>query len=162
MRTRIIIFLLVSSFTSINVVDAQVTAVKFNAIDNLLRNKSDTTLVINFWATWCKPCIQELPYFEELNARYSSSKVRVVLVSMDFKRELESRVKSFISKNNIRSEVLLLDEPDYNSWIDQVDSTWSGAIPATAFVTEGKKLFLEKEFSSYSELEQIVQTLIQK
>ena len=140
----------------------QVRAVKFNAIDSLLYPTSDQTVIINFWATWCKPCVAELPYFEELNKNYSSSGVRMVLVSLDFKRELETRVIPFVEKNKTSAEVLLLDEPDYNSWINKVDSSWSGAIPATIIITRGKKIFFEKEFSSYADLENAVKPLIQK
>jgi len=153
MNHRILIFILSSllplSFTS----SAQVREVKFNTIDSLLHLSPDMPVVINFWATWCKPCVQELPYFEELHKNYSASGVKVVMVSLDFKRELESRLKPFVQKNNMASEVLLLNEPDYNSWINRVDSSWSGAIPATVIISKGKKEFFEKEFSSYAELE---------
>jgi thiol-disulfide isomerase/thioredoxin len=98
-------------------------------------------IVMNFWATWCKPCVQELPYFEELNKNYSASGLKVVMVSLDFKRELESRLKPFVQKNNMASEVLLLNEHDYNSWINKVDSSWSGAIPATVIISKGNKIF---------------------
>ena len=135
---------------------------KFSAIDSLLHNNSDTVTVLNFWATWCKPCITELPYFEELNKNYSSDKLKLVLVSLDFKREFESRLKMYVAKNNIHAKVLLLDEPDYNSWIDKVDSSWSGAIPATIVISKNKKIFFEKEFKSYAELENSIKPLIQK
>jgi thiol-disulfide isomerase/thioredoxin len=140
---------------------AQARIVKFNAIDSLLNNHSSTTVILNFWATWCKPCVAELPYFEELNKNYAAANARVILVSMDFKREFEKRVLPFIEKNNIKSEVLLLDEPNYNSWINKVDSAWSGAIPATIIITKNKKLFFEKDFPSYAELENVVKPLIQ-
>jgi thiol-disulfide isomerase/thioredoxin len=153
MNPRILIFILSCfvqlSFTS----SAQVREVKFNTIDSLLHLSPEMPIVINFWATWCKPCVQELPYFEELHKNYSASGVKVVMVSLDFKKDLESRVKPFVQKNNLASEVLLLNEPDYNSWINRVDSSWSGAIPATVIISKGKKEFFEKEFSSYSELE---------
>ncbi len=131
-------------------------------MDSLLHKNSDTTLVINFWATWCKPCVTELPYFEELNKKYSSEKIKVILISLDFKRQLETRLNKFITENKISSEVLLLDEPDYNSWIDKVDSTWSGAIPATIVINKKSRLFFEKEFTSYAELSTIIKPLIQK
>jgi len=140
---------------------AQVPVVKFNTIDSLLHMSPEMPMVINFWATWCKPCVQELPYFEEVNKNYSASGVKVILVSLDFKRELDNRVKPFVQKNNITSEVLLLNEPDYNSWINHVDSSWSGAIPATVIISKNKKDFFEKEFSSYAELENIIKPYIQ-
>lgn len=159
---RIIFLAVIFSIFQIQILNAQSRIAKFHTIDSLLHHRSDTIMVLNFWATWCKPCVSELPYFEELNKNYASSGVKVILVSLDFKREFESRVKTFIEKNIIASEVLLLDEPDYNSWIDKVDSTWSGAIPATVVIAGGKKMFFEKEFTSYTELENIIKPLIQK
>lgn len=144
------------------VASAQVRAVKFSAIDSLMNHRSDTVTVLNFWATWCKPCVTELPYFLKLGKEVTDEKLKVVLVSLDFKRELGDRVKPFIAKNNIHEEVLLLDEPDYNSWIDKVDSSWSGAIPATLVISKNKKLFFEKEFTTYADLKNIVEPLIQK
>jgi thiol-disulfide isomerase/thioredoxin len=160
MNRILILFLLFSFQLSFNST-AQVREVKFNTIDSLLHQSPEIPIVVNFWATWCKPCVQELPYFEELNKNYSASGVRVILVSLDFKRELDNRVKPFIQKNNITSEVLLLNEPDYDSWINRVDSSWSGAIPATVIISKQKKDFFEKDFSSYAELENSIKPYIQ-
>ena len=161
--TRIcVLALLISLFQLNNSFSQQARIVKFDSLDSLLQYNDDASMVINFWATWCKPCVKELPYFEELNKNYSNSGIKVILVSLDFKREFESRVKPFVAKNNITPDVLLLDEPDHNSWINKVDSTWSGAIPATLIITKGKKLFLEKEFESYADLENVIKPLIQK
>jgi thiol-disulfide isomerase/thioredoxin len=133
----------------------EVELIKKDRLDALLSpsDENDTTYVINFWATWCKPCVQEMPYFEKLNRESENSKVKVVLVSLDFKKNLDTHLKSFIRKNNIQSEVVLLDEPDYNNWINDVSSDWSGAIPATIFIngSKGKRTFHEKEFN-YEEL----------
>lgn len=133
----------------------EVEIIRKAQLDALLSpsNTNDTAYVINFWATWCKPCVKELPYFERLNRESEHKKVRVLLISLDFKRNLDSHLKSFLKKNNIQSKVVLLDEPDYNSWINDVSADWSGAIPATIFIkgSSGKKSFHEKEFT-YEEL----------
>jgi len=159
MNYRTLLFFFLPFFITLNS-SAQVREVKFNTIDSLLHLSPENPIVLNFWATWCKPCVQELPYFEELNKNYSASGVKVVMVSLDFKREIETRVKPFVLKNNMASEVLLLNEPDYNSWINRVDSTWSGAIPATVIISKDKKDFFEKEFSSYAELENSIRPYI--
>ncbi len=153
------LFLVLFFFQTINSF-SQVRVIKFDEVEQLLKNKTDTTFILNFWATWCKPCVTELPYFEKLDSTYKSSRLHVVLVSLDFKRDFETRLKSFVERNKITSEVLLLDEPDYNSWINKVDSSWSGAIPATIIISENHKSFFEKEFTSYTELENTVKPLI--
>lgn len=124
-----------------------VEVVQFDRIEELMNQETEKVTVINFWATWCGPCIKELPYFEAININYGNQ-VRVVLVSLDFVENMESRVKPFLKKKDIQSEVILLDNIDYNSWIDKVDKQWSGAIPATLILDpNGTKKFFEKTFT---------------
>lgn len=115
--------------------------------------QNDTTYVVNFWATWCKPCVEELPAFEKLQATYATSNpVKVVLVSLDFPQKVESQVIPFIEKHQIQSQVILLDDADANGWIPKVDTTWSGAIPATLIFDKNVKQFYERSFT-YEQLE---------
>jgi thiol-disulfide isomerase/thioredoxin len=137
--------------------------IKWPQLEQLLNNPSpDTVYVINFWATWCKPCVAELPYFDSLAVIHSSTHLKVYLVSLDFRKQLTSRLLPFIEKNNIRATVLLLDEPDYNSWVGKVSKKWTGSIPATVILS-GKKRhskFYEREFT-FNELEKLVKPLMQ-
>lgn len=110
--------------------------------------------VYNFWATWCAPCIKEIPEFEKLLK--SNSKVKVKLISLDDIDDLNTKVSKFITKRNIQSEVMLLDETDFNEIIPIINEGWSGAIPATLIVDDkGTKHFYEKEFKE-GELEQTI------
>jgi thiol-disulfide isomerase/thioredoxin len=119
---------------------------KFSRLEILLQNKSDTTFVINFWATWCKPCIEELPVFDSIQTSNHREKVKVILVSLDFVRQYTSRLIPFIAQHQPKPEIFLLNEPDYNSWINKVDASWSGAIPATLVQNgkTGKRIFFER------------------
>ncbi len=128
---------------------------KFNDFNKeILENTSaDSTYVINFWATWCAPCVKELPYFEELNEKYSGSAFKQILVSLDSPKKIESKVIPFIKKKSIKSEVVLLADGKFNSWIDLVDPRWSGAIPITLILKGDQKLFYEQEFHSMKEIE---------
>jgi thiol-disulfide isomerase/thioredoxin len=130
-------------------------------IDAMSQNTSDTTYIINFWATWCKPCVEELPAFESLQKKYKDQKVKVVLVSCDFKKQLDSRVVPFIKTNGLKSEVVLMNEADPNNWIDRVDSRFSGAIPATLIVNGSKQFrFFKESEITLTELDSIVSPLI--
>ncbi|WP_324671543.1 TlpA disulfide reductase family protein [Hymenobacter sp. GOD-10R] len=127
----------------------QVAVIKLPDLQKRLARPSDTTYVVNFWATWCAPCIKELPSFEQLNTTYAKQKVKVLLVSMDNASLLDKKVKPFVAKRALKSEVILLNEPDPNSWITKLDPKWSGAIPFTLMVNNQKKKrqAFEQEFT---------------
>lgn len=122
---------------------------------------TDTVYVLNFWATWCAPCIEEIPSFEKLNKAYADKKVKVVLISTDFKRNVESNVKPFVKKQQLESQVVFMDEPNPNNYINAVDSSWSGAIPATLIWAKQKNVsqFFEKKLT-YKELEAAVKSAL--
>lgn len=111
-------------------------------IDDLLKrihNNSDTIYVVNFWATWCKPCVSELPDFEKFYRQNKPAIVKIILVTMDFREDLDSKVMPFLKKNNYSPEIVLLDEVNGNDFINKVHTKWGGAIPATYFTTKNKK-----------------------
>lgn len=124
----------------------------FENFEPFLHQEDDYTYVINFWATWCVPCVKELPYFEELRENYAAKKVHVLLVSIDFVKAVETSLIPFLEREKMKSEVILLDDPDANAWIPKVDESWSGAIPATVIYNKNNRAFFEKSFT-YEELE---------
>ncbi|WP_299890967.1 TlpA disulfide reductase family protein [uncultured Lacinutrix sp.] len=123
----------------------------FNELEPLLNIQDDKTYVVNFWATWCAPCVKELPYFETLNKEYKSKDVEVLLVSLDFPNQYDKRLKPFIAKHELRSKVVALNDVDSNSWIPKISEEWTGAIPATIIYNKSKRQFYEQSFN-YSEL----------
>lgn len=125
-----------------------------------IRQAGDTTLVINFWATWCGPCVEELPIFEELHRRYSPFGLNVILISLDFKSQKDKRLIPFLQNNCLSPEIGLLADPDMDSWIPRVDSLWDGAIPATLVVQGNKRGFHPTYFKDFQELEMFIQPFI--
>mgnify|MGYP002860864178 FL=1 len=128
--------------------------------DQLTRWKNagnDTLYVLNFWATWCAPCVAELPEFEKLHREYAGQKVKVILISTDFRREVDKKVIPFVKRKKLKSQVVFLDERTPNDWINLVSTDWTGAIPATLIVNKqrGYERFFEKQLS-YKELEKAV------
>lgn len=112
--------------------------------------------VFNFWATWCAPCIKELPYFEKVNSEQTT--VEVVLVSLDLDLDPNpEKVFRFIERKNIKSKVMILNEKDPNSWISKIDKDWSGALPATIIINSktGKRKFVEGQLDE-GELESLI------
>lgn len=127
----------------------------------LLHQENDTTYVINFWATWCKPCVAELPYFDQLAEEYKDEKVKVILVSMDFSDQIKARLKPFLKKKKVASEVVVFDAPKPNQWIPKIDKDWSGAIPATYIYRGKEQAFYERSFE-YEELKEVVTPFLTK
>jgi thiol-disulfide isomerase/thioredoxin len=97
-------------------------------------HESNGPLIINFWATFCKPCMEEIPHFQKLGKKYKSKGVNILLVSLDMKDDYPAKVRSFIEKKKLVTPVAWLDETNADYFCPRVDKNWSGAIPATLFV----------------------------
>ena len=127
-----------------------VVVIKFPELQKRLASPTDTTYVVNFWATWCGPCVKELSNFEQLRMANANKKVKVLLVSLDYASQLDKKVRPFVKLRGLKSEVLLLNEPDPNEWIDKVDAKWSGALPFTLIFNNSSKrrASFERELSA--------------
>ena len=148
--------LLLVSALGLCAVSAKSQTVKLLTLDELdgrINKGKDTVYIVNFWATWCSPCLQELPYFEKLNTALKAEKVKILLVSLDFKSKLHTAVIPLADSLKLKNEVFLLNEQDQQQYIESIDKNWSGALPATLFVNKAKNKrdFKEKEFT-YQEL----------
>ncbi len=131
----------------------------FANLEPLLRMKDGKTRIVNFWATWCKPCVAELPYFELINSRYPDDQVEVILVSLDLPSQVESKLIPFVKRQRIESKILLLDDPDADNWIRKVDKEWTGSIPATIIYKDNSSNFYERSFT-YNELEKELKKML--
>lgn len=140
-------FILVLFAFSLSGYTQNVKLLNIDQLNERIKNGKDSTYVVNFWATWCAPCIKELPHFEKLNAESKSEKLAVLLVSVDFKSKLKSAVIPFVKRKNMKSEVFLLNESSPQEYIDRIDKSWSGSIPATLFIKGDKRTFIESEFT---------------
>lgn len=106
---------------------------KLKELQAYLKN-SDSPLVINFWATFCKPCIEEIPYFQTISEKFGKDSVKLLLVSLDLPGWYPEKIRQFARKNGFTAEIVWLDETDADYFCPNIDSSWSGAIPATLFI----------------------------
>ncbi len=131
---------------------SSVETFSYEQLKPLLQKNDGKTYIINFWATWCSPCVKELPYFEKINKEYVNKNVEVILVSLDFPKQIEKKLIPYINKNLIKSKVILLDDINEDIWIKAIDESWSGAIPATIIYNSKNRKFYEQSFD-YETLE---------
>ncbi len=137
----------------------EIPVYNFENFEPLLGINDGKTRIINFWATWCKPCVAELPYFELINSKYPDKDVEVILVSLDLPNQVESKLMPFLQRQRIESTVILLDDPDADSWISKVNKNWSGSIPATIIYKGNSTNFYERSFT-YNELEKELKKIL--
>ena len=148
---KILISILFIFFLQANAFSQKISLLTLDQLDQRVNSGKDTVYVINFWATWCGPCVAELGNFEKFNENYKAEKLKVLLINVDFKSKLNNTILPFLKHRKLKSEVFLLDEPDQQVFIDRVSKSWSGSIPATLFIKKGQRSFFEKEFT-YTEL----------
>lgn len=139
----------------------EVKVMNFNQLAPLLEQKNDTVYMVNFWATWCLPCVQEMPDILKFAEDMRNSEFKLILVSLDMPEQIDSRVKPFLARFNIRDRVILLDDPDANKWIDRVSPQWTGAIPGTLFYSRDFRQF-HGDMLDYKTIQGIVEPRLKK
>jgi thiol-disulfide isomerase/thioredoxin len=155
MKKGYIIGILAGVLTAFTLIPKVVQKVSFEQLEKRCLKENDTLYVVNYWATWCKPCVAELPYFVEAANKFAKQKVKVVFVSLNAPREMET-VKKFVTKKNIEQDVLLLDAGNPNIWVDKVDPSWSGSIPATVIYKKKEKVFFREGEFTQTELDSVI------
>jgi thiol-disulfide isomerase/thioredoxin len=138
-------FLLIIIFgLGISQVNAQqIKKIKISDLETYIQ-KSDHPLIINFWATYCGPCIKEIPYFEKLAAQKKDKNVELLLVSLDLPDYYPSKIVSFVKEKSFTSSIWWLNESNADYFCPKVDKSWSGGIPSTLFInnkTHYRKFF---------------------
>lgn len=123
--------------------------IKWEEMEKILSDSTDSTTVINFWASWCKPCLREIPVFEKIRKEKSGQAIRFIYVSLDLSKEKTEKLDPFVKNKLQGAKVLLLDEPNYNKWLRKVEPDWNGAIPMTLVLNNStkKRLFAESEIT---------------
>lgn len=148
---RILRLLLISFlFVACANVSNELEIYDFQGVTKFLEPSNSKTQVVNFWATWCTPCVKELPYFEKIREQYPND-VEVLLISLDFPNQIETKLKPFLQDKQLKSKVIVLDDVDMNSWIPKIDPNWDGAIPVTLIFNKEKRQFYPQSFT-YEEL----------
>lgn len=149
MKKIVTIAIVISLCTSINA--QTIPTWKITDVVKYYSQKTDSIYVINFWATFCKPCLEELPYLQSITKKYADKKVKLLLVSLDLASFYPDKIQSFAKKQNIHTEIVWLNETDADYFCNMIDKKWSGSIPATVIVNAGTgyKQFYELQFTEH-------------
>ncbi len=155
-----IVFLVVFVFVCTHINAQEIKRWKMNDLLQYIEN-SDSALIINFWATFCGPCIEEIPYFQSIANKYKNQKVKLLLVSLDFKEFYPQKIAAFAKKRRYTAQIVFLDEEKPDDFCPKIDSSWSGAMPATLFANSKTKYrkFIEAQIKPM-ELETEIKKLI--
>lgn len=123
--------------------------------------KTDKPLVVNFWSTTCKPCIAEIPYFQEKVKAFEADSVLLVLVSLDMRANYPDKIRDFAKARNFYAPIQWLDETNADYFCPVIDSSWSGVIPATLFINNktGYRYFQEEKIKP-DKFEEILRKLV--
>lgn len=136
-------FLYITLFLSLTVFPAatgqDIEYIAVQDLERILKNDEDKIHVVNFWATWCGPCVREFPLFEKVSKDYSGKNVKFLMISLDFPSQVKSQLIPFLEKNSASLDVAVMTDLDYNSWIEKVDNSWQGDIPATLVFNNSRK-----------------------
>jgi len=138
----------------------QIRRWKITDLENYIQ-QSDSPLVVNFWATYCVPCKEEIPYFQSITKKYAKKKLKLLLVSLDLKADYPEKILAYMRQEKITAEVVWLDETDADYFIPKIDARWAGALPATLLTARGiaKPIFFDKQVKP-DELEKAIQKIL--
>lgn len=157
MKTLFVIAFLLSA----TVVHAQdVKSIKITDLETTIKD-SKTPLIINFWATFCVPCLEEIPYFQETADQYKTRNVSIVFVSLDMKEAYPVKVNATAKKLKLVYPVVWLNETNADYFCPKVDTSWTGGMPSSLFVNNatGYHKFFERPLSK-QELEKEIQVML--
>jgi thiol-disulfide isomerase/thioredoxin len=146
---KYILVILVFCSLSLTAQSQTISKWKIQDVVNYYSKNNDTIYVVNFWSTFCQPCIEEMPYLQSISKQYASKKVKLVFVSLDVKAFYPKKLNTFLKLHKITATTIWLNETNADFFCPAVDEKWSGAIPATIIVNnkKGYKQFYEEQFT---------------
>lgn len=133
-----------------------IKSLAFSEIESEIKHYDGEFLIVNYWATWCRPCVEELPDFEKINDEFGTKGTAVWLINLDFSSAIDKKVKPFIQKHNLKSKLFHIKNTDPNEWINKVDESWGGNIPVTVIYHKGQKIHFWARSTNYEEMHSVL------
>ena len=141
-------------------ISQDVKSVKITDLENTIK-ESKTPLIVNFWATFCVPCLEEIPYFQETAEQYKAKNVSLVFVSLDMKEAYPVKVNEMAKRLKLVYPVVWLNETNADYFCPKIDTSWTGGMPSSLFVNNatGYHKFFEEPLSK-DKLEKEIQVML--
>jgi thiol-disulfide isomerase/thioredoxin len=143
---RFCLFFLSLLFCAVDMSAQVIRKVSVTDLETYIR-KSDHPMLVNFWATYCVPCIEEIPYFQKEVVKHRH--LELLLVSLDLPDYYPEKILAFAKKNHYTGTIFWLNETNADFFCPKIDKNWSGGIPASLFVNNktGFTKFFEQQLS---------------
>ncbi|HXB45060.1 MAG TPA: TlpA disulfide reductase family protein [Puia sp.] len=155
-------FLLITvfSFCVFSVQAQEIKKIKVTDLETYIAH-CDHPLIVNFWATYCGPCIKEIPYFEKLAAQHKDKHVELLLVSVDMAEYYPAKIIAFVKEHQFVSPVWWLNETNADYFCPKVDKSWTGGIPSTLLVNNETRYrkFFERQLTEL-QMEEYIRALL--
>ncbi len=113
------------------------------ALRKLVRNDTDKLLLVNVWATWCGPCVAELPELVTMNRMYRRRDFEFVTISLDELDQKEDALK-VLKEKHASGTNYLSTIADRDRLADILDKEWEGPVPHTLLIAPGGKVIWRK------------------
>lgn len=113
------------------------------AVAKLVKNEGKSLLMVNLWATWCGPCVQELPELVTINRMYRKRNFRLVTISLDEPEKKDEALET-LQKNHVAMTNYLIQTKDRDHFAEALDKDWPGPIPYTLLIEPGGKVLYRK------------------
>lgn len=115
-----------------------------SSANELMKNKTNKLIMINLWATWCVPCVEEFPDLVTMNRMYRDRDFKMITISMDAMKD-KDKALAFLKKKESSSQNYIYSGDSKYKLIDAIDPKWQGALPYTILIEPGGKIVYAKE-----------------
>lgn len=140
MKLILTLFLLVMPGFQSTVNSQELLPADKNTLDKLISDNKDKVLLFNYWATWCKPCVEEFPDLMKLHKNYKDKDFKLIFVSLDFGEDFKEEITAFLKKSGVDFDTYYNNFNKDEELLNYVDKNWEGGIPGTFIYDKTGKL----------------------